>query len=110
MTRKKLVEVLTANFAEDEEVTFVYNDDQGEVRETRVEIKDHTESHCNGHYEMFETATNKWIPLSIQEMNDTRRGLINKGRFRMIAKGMEDFNWVTDGPDIKDTKRVVYIG
>lgn len=51
MTRKELVEALTANFAEDEEVTFVYCDDQGEVRETKVEIRDHEQETCKGHWE-----------------------------------------------------------
>ena len=110
MTRKKLVEVLTANFAEDEEVTFVYNDDQGEVRETRVHITEHTETHCIGHYELFELATGKWLPVSLDEFNKTKRGLVNKGRFLTLVNGFLKYKWVTDRPDLKDTKRVVYIG
>ena len=51
MTRKELVDALTANFAEDEEVTFVYNDDQGEVRETKVEIREHEQETYKGHWE-----------------------------------------------------------
>ena len=44
MTRKELVEELTANFAPDEDVYFVYMDeDYGKCLEKRVEIKEHTE-------------------------------------------------------------------
>lgn len=110
MTRKELVEALTANFKEDEEVTFVYNDDKDEVRETRAKVTDHTEKRCNGHYELFDLDTGMWVSLSINEFQETLKGLINKDRFRTIVNGLYDYIWVTDGPDIEDTKKVVYIG
>lgn len=109
MTRKQLVDALTANFKEDEEVTFVYNDEHGEVRETRAKVTDHTETYCNGHYEFQESATGKWIRLSDEEYRDTIRGKINKGRIA-YCQGRLVMKFVSDGPEIEDTKKVVYIG
>lgn len=105
MTRKELVEALTANFAEDEEVTFVYNDDQGEVRETNVEIRDHEQERCVGHWECRGVRVD--YPR-IKEMYRTGKGL--DGRSQSYEEIRRSLLWVDDGPPVKDVKRVVYVG
>lgn len=105
MTRKELVDALTANFAEDEEVTFVYNDDQGEVRETNVEIRDHEQERCVGHWEYRGVRVD--YPR-IKEMYRTRKGL--DGMFQSYEEIRRSLLWVDDGPPVKDVKRVVYVG
>ena len=65
MTAKQLVSLINANFAADEEVTFVYHDDQGAVRSTDVEVNNHTQTNVKGHWEMkqIDLATHKeeWV-------------------------------------------------
>lgn len=106
MTRKELVEALTANFAEDEEVTFVYCDDQGEVRETKVEIRDHEQETCKGHWEY------KGVPVGdyadIRKMRKT--GIDMFGNRCSYSDLHAHTQWVRDGGTIKDKRRVVYIG
>ena len=105
MTRKELVEALTANFAEDEEVTFVYNDDQGEVRKTDVEIRDHEQEKCVGHWECNGVRVD--YPR-IKEMYRAGKGL--DGRHQSYEEIRQSLRWVDDGPPVKDVKRVVYVG
>lgn len=105
MTRKELVEALAANFAEDEEVTFLYNDDQGEVRETAVEIREHEQETPVGHWEC------RGVPVDysrVREMYRTGKGL--DGRFQSYGEIRRSLLWVDDGPPVKDVKRVVYVG
>ena len=65
MTAKQLVSLINTNFAADEEVTFVYHDDQGSVRSTDVEATMHTQTNVKGHWEMkqIDLATHKeeWV-------------------------------------------------
>ena len=65
MTAEQLINLITTNFAADEEVTFVYHDDQGAVRSTNVEATTHTQTTVNGHWEMkqIDLATHKeeWV-------------------------------------------------
>ena len=105
MTRKELVEALTANFAEDEEVTFVYDDGQGEVREANVEIRDHEQERRAGHWECRGVRVD--YPR-IKEMYRAGKGL--DGRFQSYGEIRRSLLWVDDGPPAKDAKRVVYVG
>ena len=65
MTAEQLVHLITDNFAADEEVTFLVNDDQGAVRLTDAEVSHHTQTTVNGHWEMkqIDLATHKeeWV-------------------------------------------------
>ena len=65
MTAEQLVHLITDNFAADEEVTFLYHDDQGAVRSTDAEFSKHTQTSVNGHWEMkqIDLATHKeeWV-------------------------------------------------
>ena len=49
MTAEQLVHLITDNFAADEEVTFLYHDDQGAARSTDAEFGKHTQMTENGH-------------------------------------------------------------
>ena len=48
MTAEQLVHLITDNFAADEEVTFLINDDQGVVRLTDTEVSHHTQTTVDG--------------------------------------------------------------
>lgn len=65
MTAEQLVSLINANFAADEEVTFLYNDDQGAVRSGDILIHEHTQTSVKGHWEMkqVDLATHKeeWV-------------------------------------------------
>lgn len=105
MTRKELVEALAANFAEDEEVTFVYNDDQGEVRETRVEVRDHEQETRVGHWECRGVRVD--YPR-VKEMYRTGKGL--DGRFQSYEEIRRSLLWVDDGPPVKDVRKALVVG
>lgn len=59
MTRKELVEQLTANFAEDEEVFVKYDDDQGVCVDPIKGIEEVSEDYCKTHYEVEKDG--KWV-------------------------------------------------
>ena len=65
MTAEQLVHLITDNFAADEEVTFLYHDDQGAVRSTDAEFSKHTQTTVNGHWEMKQidlvTHKEEWV-------------------------------------------------
>ena len=65
MTAKQLVELVQAEFKDDEEVTFLYHDDQGAVRSGDILIHEHTQTNVKGHWEMkqIDLATHKeeWV-------------------------------------------------
>lgn len=65
MKAKELIECIRASFNDDEEVTFLYHDDQGAVRSTDVEVNNHTQTNVKGHWEMkqIDLATHKeeWV-------------------------------------------------
>ena len=52
MTRKELVDLLVANYAEDDEVYVRSWDDHAECVDKVKGIEDVTQTHCNGHYEV----------------------------------------------------------
>lgn len=62
MTRKELVDLLTANYAEDDEVYVRYLDDQGECVEKVTGIQDVTQTYCKGYYEV-RGANGEWEKL-----------------------------------------------
>ena len=78
MTAEQLVNLITANFAADEEVTFLYYDDQGAVRSTNIEATKHTETTVNGHWEMkqIDLATHKeeWVKTDKQTAHKNALG------------------------------------
>ena len=106
MTRKELVDALTANFAEDEEVTFVYNDDQGEVRETKVEIREHEQETYKGHWEYKGVLVGDYA--DIRKMYKT--GIDMRGERCSYSDLHVHVKWVRDGGPFKDKRRVVYVG
>ena len=65
MTRKELVEALTANFGEDEEVYVRYCDDGEELFEKIAGVETRTENLRCGHYEVEENG--KWRRVSREE-------------------------------------------
>lgn len=106
MTRRELTELLAANFAEDEEVTFVYSDDQGDVRTTSAEVRDHEQETCKGHWEY------KGVPVGdyedIKKMRKTGIDIFgNKCTYGDLHVHVK---WVRDSEWVKDKRRVVYVG
>lgn len=63
MTRKELVDLLVANYAEDDEVYVRYEDDQGECVDKVKGVRDVTQTHCNGHYEVRKDKDSEWETL-----------------------------------------------
>lgn len=63
MTRKELVDLLVANYAEDDEVYVRYEDDQGECVDKVKGVEDVTQTHCNGHYEVRKDKDSEWETL-----------------------------------------------
>ena len=59
MTKKDLVKLLDAKYADDDEVYVRYLDDQGECIEKAVGVEDVTKTHTQGHYEV-KTADGEW--------------------------------------------------
>jgi len=51
MKRDELIKLLTENYDADEEVTFLVNDsEQGEIQETKAEVKDFEQTTFEGHW------------------------------------------------------------
>ena len=64
MTRKELVDLLVANYAEDDEVYVRYEDDQGECVDKVKGVEDVTQTCCNGHYEVRNGVGEEWTRLA----------------------------------------------
>ena len=64
MTRKELVDLLVANYAEDDEVYVRYEDDQGECVDKVKGVEDVTQTCCNGHYEVKNENGSEWRKLA----------------------------------------------
>lgn len=64
MTRKELVDLLVANYAEDDEVYVCYTDDMGECVDKVKGVGDVTQTHCNGHYEVRNGDDENWTKLA----------------------------------------------
>ena len=97
MTAEQLVHLITDNFAADEEVTFLYHDDQGAVRSTDAEFGKHTQMTVNGHWEMkqIDLATHKeeWVETDSETAH----------------KNALSYRFEVDGPSTSDTKKVIEI-
>ena len=63
MTRKELVDLLVANYAEDDEVYVCYSDDQGECVEKAKGVEDVTQTFCRGYYEVKDGYGSEWRKL-----------------------------------------------
>lgn len=105
MTRKELVKLLEENFAEDEEVKFVYTDDQGDVRGDVQYVDIHKCTFVEGHREWLEIDENghrEWVKLSEEEYHDIvlRKSLKTYDRARL--------RWVTDR-EFDDARKCVFI-
>ena len=64
MTRKELVDLLVANYAEDDEVYVCYTDEVGECVDKVTGVGDVTQTHCNGHYEVRNGVGGEWTRLA----------------------------------------------
>ena len=52
MKRDELIKMLTENYKADDEVVFLFDDDEGEVRAKNINVEDHTETrHTKFHFE-----------------------------------------------------------
>ena len=64
MTRKELVDLLVANYAEDDEVYVRYEDDQGECVDKVKGVEDVTQTCGKGHYEVRSGIGEDWTRLA----------------------------------------------
>lgn len=100
MTRKELVDALTENFAEDEEITFLHMDEEyGALTFTEVEVQDYTEFHHKGHWEYLENGTGEWIPTTVSELQKDE-----EKQKRVSAR-----RWVPEGELSVEKKKVLRI-
>lgn len=60
MTKKELVELLNAKFADDEEVFVRYDDDQGECVGEIKSVEDVTQNFIKRRFQVLNPATNEW--------------------------------------------------
>ena len=97
MTAKQLVELVQAEFKDDEEVTFLYHDDQGDVRSSDISIHEHTQETLNGHWEMKQidltTHKEEWVKA---DWETARRSALGR-------------RFVPDGTTAIDTRKVIEI-
>ena len=97
MKAKELIEKIQVNFNDDEEVTFIFKDDNDWVRSTDISIHDHTEKHPNGHWEMkqIDLATHKeeWV----------------KTDWEHARKNALGHKFIPNGSIIVDTKKVIEV-
>ena len=78
MTRKELVELLVANYGENDEVFVKYEDDQGDWVDTVKGIGDVTQTHSKGHYEV-RNADGEWKRMA--EGDDVWKHMRNDVRY-----------------------------
>lgn len=60
MTKKELVELLNANFADNDEVFVHYEDDQGECVDGIKAVEDVTQNFLKRHFQVLNHATGEW--------------------------------------------------
>ena len=83
MTRDELIELLTENYSPDEEVTFVYEDDEWcECRTTAASIGTIEEVHSNGHFEIH-YAPKSGRYCNLEWVQDSPREVIKKKVLRI---------------------------
>ena len=84
MTRKELVDLLVANYAEDDEVYVRYLDDQGECVDKVKGVEDMTQTYCQGYYEVKDN--DGW-----RKMDDGERAMnFANGCVRYVQTGSYD--------------------
>lgn len=93
MTRKKLVELLSANYAEDEEVFVKYEDDQGICVDGIASVEDVTQTFCAGYYEV--KVNGEWV-------NAKENG------YKIFNFAREDIRWVNQG-EYNVTKKCIVV-
>lgn len=105
MIAAQLIDLISREFAADEEVTFLYDDDQCESRTTDVEVKMNTMTFCNGHYEARIRGTDTWEKVA--DNSDE----FNKVRYTSEYKlKYFEWRWIDHGTMYTDTKKVIAIG
>ena len=115
MTRNQLIELLNNNFASDEEVVFVYFDDQNDIRTTSCKVGIHKQDIINGHYEWLvlehgdkNNLTQEWITLTddqVREINSTRKW---NGNYVTVDEIHNRMRWITDSKNV-DCKKCIII-
>lgn len=116
MTRDELIKYLSDNFEADEEINFVYNDDEGDVRTTKCFVDTHNRELINGYHEWLEYVKDengnfvkKWTRLTSEQVRDInfRRCWKNTG---MTADEIRNrMRWVTESVS-NDNKTCLFIG
>lgn len=82
MTKKELVELLNANFADNEEVFVRYDDDQGECVGEIKSVEDVTQNFIKRHFQVLNPITDEW-EVWPREDHPTYHGYKN-GEYREI--------------------------
>lgn len=102
MTAKELKDLISSNWRDDEDVTFLVHDDQGDWRETLVEVIDHTQKILTGHWEIA------WIPPRGDMSFDWKPATAEECEKMDIVRQRKRF--VHNGGSTADTCKVIKIG
>ena len=115
MTRDELIKYLIDNFEADEEINFVYNDDEGDVRTNKCFVYMHDREIIEGHYEwlVYEKDNNgnlvkDMITLTqdqVREINTKRQW---NGNYVSRDEIKNRMLWFTDNI-VNDNKKCLFI-
>ena len=115
MTRDELIKYLSDNFEADEEINFVYNDDEGDVRTTKCFVYMHDREIIDGHYEwlVYEKDNNgNLVKDMITLTQDQVREINTKRQWNGESLSRDEIRnrmlWFTDNV-INDNKKCLFI-
>jgi hypothetical protein len=116
MTRNELIKYLNDNFEADEEINFVYNDDDNDVRTTKCTAKIHCLEKINGYNEWLDyvkdengNLVKKWIKITSEQVRDINLRRCWKDSKWMTADEIcNRIRWVTVDV-VNDNKKCLFI-
>lgn len=116
MTRDELIKYLSDTFAADEEINFVYYDDEGDVRTNKCIIKTHYSEKINGYHEWLEYVKDKngnfvkkWTRLTSEQVRDINFRRCWKNKWMTADEIRNRMRWVTESVS-NDNKTCLFIG
>lgn len=113
MKRNDLIKLLEENFAENDEVRFVYTDDQGDVRGDVQYVDIHECTIVHSHYEWLEIDENgkeEWVRITNKERDEiyNHRRRKSNGDFITEEDVHKRLRWVEDSVE-DDSRKCVFI-
>lgn len=111
MKRNDLIKLLEENFTEDEDVKFVYTDDQGDVRGDVQYVDIHEQTIVHSHYEWLEIDEKwkeKWVRITNKERDEILYLHKRNGKFITEEDVHKRLRWVEDGVE-DNAQKCVFI-